>query len=241
MIAETLITDDTWAEAPAEPRPAFLFIALAARKRLDHLLNDETELGQKYGSLTWRQQYTSELSAIADTLGISGLPRPENLPRSAEGLAAFDAALARIVTTIRAENRLELRQDSVQLSFTSKEDIRQRLEELRATVNASNLSASLKEKLHQRIDAAEGELDNQRTNLRSFWRLAGSLALASQMSVSTAADMPAAEKNVASIVHALHEHKASEQAQQELMAGLPRLTHQPTKQIKDMRGKAAER
>src|SRR5436305_2099772 len=119
MITESLISEEVWAEAPEDPEEAFLFIALAAYRRLRTLATDTEERGQ-FDYTSWRRQYIWELSSVADNLGIGGLPDPEIAVQNNDTMADFDARLARIVTGLRVIRRAALRTDSVALSYQTK-------------------------------------------------------------------------------------------------------------------------
>ncbi|WP_310495923.1 hypothetical protein [Sandarakinorhabdus sp.] len=230
MITDTLITDQVWANAPSDAEEAFLFIALAAYNQLKLLTGDETLRGQ-HGLVAWRQQYVYEVCTVADALGISGLPDPGRAVQTTAAMADFDTHLARVITKIKAVKRAELRDDSVLLSYQTKEDIRKHLEELRAKINSSNLSDTARAALHKKIDAVEAEIDHQRSSLRSFWLLAGAMATAGCMTVSTINDMPGAIKTVNVIIDLVHQDKAAQEAHELHRNKPPMIEYKKTLQI----------
>ncbi|QDC36465.1 hypothetical protein [Sphingobium fuliginis] len=233
MITETLIADEIWAEAPADPNEAFLFIVLAARARLDSVEHDD-QARSKYDLLQWRRQYIYELCAVAAELGIGGLPSAKDSVNTPEAMAKFDADMALVLTKIKASQRALLRSDSVKLPLVTKQGIRDDLEALRARVNSSNLSEEKKAALHKKIDAVEAELDNSRSSLRPLWLLAGAVAAAVPGAVGTLADLSPAIDTVNKIVARAHEAKAHEEGAADYYH-IPRLGHEPSILIADQR------
>lgn len=171
------------------------------------------------------RQYIWEITSVAEELGISGLPAASQSAANGNSMAEFDSLLARILTKIRTARRADLKRDSVALSYQTKSDLRNHLEELRAKINASNLSDALKAALHKKVDAVEAELEKSRTSLRPMWLLAGALTVAGAI-----ADVGGAVDTVEKIVSAVHQEKAAE-AQQEQRFQPPLLDHNPTLQI----------
>lgn len=232
MITDTLIGDEVWAEAPEDPEEAFLFIALEANKKLKKLAIGDIDLGQHdYGD--WRHQYIWEICALAGELGVSGLPQAHAAVQSNTSMASFDAALARIITTIKARRRSDFKADAVSLSYRTKDDIRRHLDKLRDCINKSNLSEVAKAGLHKKVDAVEEEVDKKRSSMRAFWILAGALAAATPTAVGALADLPEAMQTAKSMLDVLHSEKADEERRELERSGLLdhapalQLTHQP--------------
>ncbi|WP_416462757.1 hypothetical protein [Sphingomonas sp. VDB2] len=242
MITETLIDDDVWADAPENNQEAFLFVATRGRQKLDSIIAakaiGDALIGQPYGEDEWRDQYIHEISTLADSLGISGLHGLSQSIGSAINRQNFMASLARVLTRIKAERRAELRADSVRLSYQTKKTIRENLEELRAKVNASNLSDEVKAALHKKIDAVEAELDHQRSSLRPIWLLHGAIALFSVMppAVGMLNDAPGAIATMKAISHSVHQAKADEESLERAKHHPPLLTDDRPKQIEDHSG-----
>lgn len=232
MIADTLITDEVWSEAPDDPQEAFLFIALSAYERLKGLAADDTTLGQ-HDYVAWRRQYIWEISALASELGISGLSKPEAAVQDNQNMAAFDAQLALALTRIKASQRGNLRADTVALSYQTKEDIRHHLDELRAKINASNLSVAAQAALHKKIDAVEAELEKKRSSMRPVWLLAGAIAAATPPAVGSLADLPDALRTVQDMMASVHADKAEEDHQEQRLERRPAIEHSPILQIVD--------
>lgn len=235
MITPTLIDDDVWAEAPEDPAKAFLFIATRARKKFEDVLADN-KLQQAYDITSWRRQYIYELSSVAEELKVGGLVSAQNAVASSDNMNSFDASLARVLTAIRVRFRDEQRHESVQLPYLTKSDIREKLEAIRAAVNASNLSEEVKTRLHRRINAVESELDKSRSSLAPITVLAGSLMLYIAHGTSFMADAPDALGAIKSIVHEVGLTKNDEDRRHQELTSPPRLAHHVVKQIEDHSG-----
>lgn len=232
MIAESLISEDVWSDAPEDPEEAFLFIAIAANRRLQSMRDDEGARGP-FDYNAWRRQYIWELSAVADSLGIDGLPSPATATANSGTMADFDAYLARAITKIRVLHRADLRADSVALALQTKEDIRSHLEELRGKINNSNLSEKLRSALHKKVDAVEAEIDRSRSSLKPFWILAGAVAAAAPVTVGTLADLPDAVQTVNKVVEAVHSEKAAEDESERRKTSLSQIEQETRLQITD--------
>jgi hypothetical protein len=207
MITETLIDDEVWANAPEDPQQAFLYIANAARARLDRIREGTEPEHDKFDSFDWRRQYAWELAAVASELGIGGIMPPETAQSSDDTMNSFDAQLAKALTVIKVRQRAELKSDSVQLPYSTKVDIRNQLESLRDQINRSNLSEAKKAALHRRVEAVEAELDKTRAGLGPLWALAGAVSCAA---INVAADLPDAISTVEAVVSMVHTEKATE-------------------------------
>lgn len=233
MIAETLISDELWADAPEDPERAFLFISQGAYRRFKFIESHADEQGP-YTAVDWRRQYVYEVATVAEQLGIPGLMDADTAVQNSNTISQFDAQLARVVTRLKAANRSDFRTDSVTLSFQTKQDIRSHLEELREKINQSNLSDTLRASLHKKVDAVEAELDKSRSSLTPFWALTGALAMAGCTAVGTLADLPDALKVADQIVGMVHSDRADEERAKDRLSQ-PRienkqalqLTHQP--------------
>ncbi len=210
MITETLIREEVWRELPEDNQEAFLFIALAAHKRLTQLGDEPTERGT-HDYNAWRRQYIAEVRAVAEELGINGLPALDVALSTDGSMEKFDTQLALVLTRIRAAKRSQFRADSVTLSYQTKDDIRQHLEELRAKINASNLSENIRASLHKKVDDVESELDLKRSSLRPLWILAGAISAVVVPVVGTLADLPGAVETAQKITGLAHNDKAKEE------------------------------
>lgn len=230
MLADTLLSEEVWAEAPEAPDVAFLFFVDAARKKLKELTENEKARG-RFDLNLWRQQYIYELETIATELGIKGLPAASDTVKSAAAITDFDAKLARIVTRIKASRRLELRVDSVQLTIVTKQTVQESIEKLRATLAASNLAEDLKERIHKKIDDVEAELGRRRSSLTPFWILSGAFATIMASATSTLADFPDAIDTVQTIIQSVNEDKALEMGVDDRYTDTPLLPNYPTLQI----------
>jgi hypothetical protein len=222
MIAETTITDDTWAEAPEDSEAAFLFITQRARARYQEMAASAGSDENVFSSAAWRQQYVHEVCAVAEQLGIDGLGDPDRAAATTDNMNEFDRRLARVLTLLKAKGRLDLREHTAKLTYSTKAAIRDDLEKLRMKVNASNLSDKEKAALHKRIAAVERELEATRFSMPSVWLLAGAIALHSPDLVGAASDLPGAIKTVESIVNAVHqdnrvEHRSNRSFDQPLL------------------------
>lgn len=231
MISDTLISDEVWAEAPEDPQEAFLYIALSANRKLQELgLNEQLRGQHDYSS--WRKQYIYEISSVAEQLGIQEIPSAAPSVQGSASMADFDAKLARVITKIKASNRHNLRADSVTLSYQTKQDIRSHLEELRAKINASNLSDTVRDALHKKVDAVEVELNKTRSGLRSFWVLAGAISAAGCMGIGALADADGALETINKVVELAHQDRAAE-VQNDHRLTQPTLRHENKLQITD--------
>ncbi|NYT39443.1 hypothetical protein HZY97_01625 [Sphingomonas sp. R-74633] len=232
MITASLIPEESWNDIPEDNREAFLFLAQIARTRLTEVLQGDDAARGPYTTKSWQRQYVWELTAIADELGIPGLPTAATAQQTTETLAEFDAQLARILTSIKIALRGSLRTESVTLSYTTKETIRSQIEELRSSVNRSNLSDSAKVSLHKKLDAVEAQLDQKRAGLRPFWILAGAIGTLPQIT-SFLADAPGAKKTIDSMMETVQIERKIEAEQEFRLCNPPALTHEPIKQITD--------
>ena len=218
MITATLIEDEIWAEAPSDPQEAFLFILDAARNKLLAINSGEIDPAP-YSLFQWRSQYVNELHTVAEELGVKGLMPASSAAKSKDTMDLFDAQLARVVTKLKAANRELLRRESVALPLKTKEDLRSKLEELRAFVIQSNISDAAKQRLHDKIDLVEKELDKKRSDLKTFWVLAGAVGAVFGTSVSTLASLPQAVDTVNEVVEAVHRVATEEREATALLEG----------------------
>lgn len=233
MITDSVISDDAWSDVPEDPQEAFLYLAAIAKKRIEHLRAGDDLVRAPHSLADWNRQYIYEMSAIGDQLGIDGLLDAPTAISSSATMADFDARLARAVTMIRVSIRSTLRRESVELSFSTKIDIRNKLDELRAMVNNSNLSSSNKESLHNKIDKVEAELEQKRSGLKPFWILAGAVGTALAPTAGFLADMPQALETINNVITAVHSQKADEDARERQRTEPPLLEYQDVRQITD--------
>lgn len=210
MITETLISEEVWAEAPSDSKEAFIYIVSNAQKALKKILEDDNGNGA-WPHEKWRNQYIVEVVALSEELGIEGLPNATSAISTPGSKDAFDANLALVFTRIKASNRSIYQADSVALRTTTKQRIRSQIEILRDLINRSNLSDTLRESLHKKVNDVEKELDRRRSNLRPIWILAGSIGTVGALTISTLADLPAALESIEQITTLVNGDRASEE------------------------------
>lgn len=235
MIAASLIPDSAAEVFGETNEERFLRVAKIARANYEDAISATNEV-DGYTPAEWRAQYVHEVSAVASALGIGGLPNPDNSVTTPQNLAAFDATLARILTRIRFSITEPAKDESVTLSFVTKQTIRSDLEGLRDTINRANIPESLKETLHARVNDVEAELDKRRSRLAPIWILQGALALLNvgSTTVGVLADAQPASAYVQSISEAVVKDKAAEMAEEaRLTQSQKLLTHEPQKAIED--------
>jgi hypothetical protein len=235
MIADSLILPDVWADMPEDPKEAFLFVADHARAELELVLSGKSPRADRHSATAWRRQYIWEVEAVADELGITGVPGAANAQQNEASMNSFDASVARVITTLRIQLRDKFRADSAPLSYATKETIQSSIEAIRATINRSNLSDSLKASLHRKVDDVETELTKARSSMRPFWLLAGALAAATPASVGTVADLPDALQAVQQAITLIHADKSAEDAHQAKRAA-PLLVGTKTALLTDQTG-----
>lgn len=237
MIAATLVPDDALEVPFDEPEDRFLYIAQIARKNLEEAVNGSAS--GAYAKVNWNAQYVHELSEISDALGIVGLPEyASDSTLNSDQVATFDVALARVLTRIRIRRVQPAKHETVQLSITTKATISAELERLKALVNDSNLSDSLKKSLHKKIEAVESELDKKRSALHPLWILSGAMMMIGGVSdvTGTLADFRPAVELVTSISNSFEADKRNEIAEEHRLQGETlKLTHVETKVITDQR------
>jgi hypothetical protein len=214
MIADSLILPHVWAELPEDPKEAFLFVADHARAELELILAGQSPRGDRHSATAWRRQYIWEVEAVADELGIPGVPAASSAEQNDNTMNTFDANVARVITTLRIQLRDKFRADSAALSSATKETIQSSIEGIRATINRSNLSEAVKASLHRKVDAVETELNKPRSSMQPFWLLAGALAAATSAGVGTVADLPDALQAVQQAITLVHADKGAEDAHQ---------------------------
>lgn len=235
MVDYTFIPSHLVSSLEGDDLDKFLTLAQVMRKAYANKRVTGPETGDPFTMLDWRVVYVNEMYEVATTLGINDLPAPSHALAGDAQFSNFEATLSRVITRLKLLRPQPHREESVALAAVTKETLRAHLEALRNQVNKSNLSESMKQALHNRIDAVEAELEKRRAALSPFWILAGAISLLPP-AVSTAADLPNALQTIQAVKDLVDNDKAAESNEEERMGtSVKSITHVPQKQITDQR------
>ncbi len=160
---------------PEDPRMGF---ATFAKHSMDSLkkASEGMDLNEQYG---WQEYERARLDMMNVILAAAKLYKIEpfvsiQLPRvgsnNNQEIEQFESDLHHYMTQIVLDNAIRQRSDSVKLSETARDRIRQHIHHLKKCVDDSELDKSKKAVLHNKILEFESALDKERLSLlKASW------------------------------------------------------------------------
>lgn len=202
-----LIPEEVYANLPQDPNDKFAVLVRIAQTNLARLLDQSSS---NDFSTEIRSQFISIIGGIADALGIEGLPAIGNDLADYDKYQMFQVYLAGVVAKVRLQGQLVARPFSVELGRVTKARIQQEIEQLRRSIDESDLSEEKKAALREKLDELETELSKQRLSFARTMAIAASIMTIVGGGAAALANAPKAAETVMAIIRLVGEDKDKE-------------------------------
>lgn len=203
-----LIPEDAYANLPQDPNDKFAVLVRVAQTNLARLLDQS---GSSDFSTEIRSQFISIIGGIAEALGIEGLPQIGNDLAAYDKYQMFQVYLAGVVAKVRLQGQLVARPFSVELGRISKAKIQQEIDQLRQSIDGSDLSDKKKSALRDKLDDLQTELEKQRLSFARAMAIAASIMTIVGGGAAALANAPKAAETVITIIRIVGEDKDKEE------------------------------
>lgn len=205
-----LIPDELYENLPDEPHDKFVLLANAARSNLARLI-DDTDSSDFVEEL--RSQFISTVSSIADALGIAGLPALADDLADYRQYQTFQVYLSGVIAKVRLQGQLVSRPYSVNLGRINRARIHQEIEQLRFSIDHSDLPDKKKTALLAKLTELEAELTKQRLSFAKLMAISAAIMSVVGGSATALANGPEAAQTVMRILAYIGEDKEREDAE----------------------------
>lgn len=223
-----LIPDEAYDSLPQDDHEKFVVLVRIAQTNLARLL-DQTGSGDFSSEI--RSQFISTISGIAEALGIEGLPNVEDRNiGSYDTYTTFQVYLSGVVAKVRLQSQLVARPHSVQLGRITRARIQQEIDQLRRSIEESDIPDKKKAALSDKLDELEAELNKQRLSFARTMAIAASIMTIVGGGTAALANAPAAKETVLSIIRMIGEDKEKEEEERLRLAPPPKALPDLTKQ-----------
>jgi hypothetical protein len=203
-----LIPEEAYENLPQEPIEQFAVLVRVAEANLGRLL-DQSNSGDYATEL--RSQFMSTISGIADALGVEGLPSISNDLASYEKYQKFRVYLAGIVARLRLQSNLVAKPFSVQLGQVTRARIQRDINQLRVSIEDSDLPSAKKDALRNKLAELETELSKQRLSFARTMQITASIATILGSGATALANAPKAKETIVHIIQLIGEDKVKEE------------------------------
>ncbi|MEG3087728.1 hypothetical protein [Sphingomonas sp. PB4P5] len=211
-----LIPEEPYDNLPQEPNDQFAVLVRIAQRNLGRLLDNSNS---NDFSVEIRSQFISIVSGIADALGIEGLPPIGKDLADYNQYQMFQVYLAGLVAKVRLQGQLVARPLSVELGRVTKAKIQQQIDQLRRSIDDSDLDDTKKAALSDKLDDLQAELDKKRLSFARTMAIAASIMTIVGGGTAALANGPKAAETVMDIIRLVGEDKEKEE--QERLRLLP--------------------
>lgn len=215
-----LIPEETYSNLPEESVDKFVVLVRVAQANMARMLD---EYQSNDFSLEIKAQFISTLAGIADALGIEGLPKvePDDL-HDGRKYTMFQVYLAGIVSKVRLQGQIVSKPFSVALGRKTKAWIQQEINQLRGSIEESDLSQSKRDALVGKLDELEEELNKQRLGFARTLAITASIMTIVGGGTTALANAPKASEFVARVIGLIGEDKEKEDAERQRLAPPPK-------------------
>ena len=226
-----LIPDSIYDDLPDDPHDKFVVLAKTAHANVSRLVNDDSS-GHFVEEV--RLQFVETVRAIAEALGIPGLPAPSEMSNlnSYEEYRLFSTRLAGLLAKSRLQSSNVARPYSVQLGKVNKAKIRQEAEQLRIFIENSDLEVKRKEAVLSHLDRLLKELEKKRLSFAKVATIAAAIATTINQSASAVTTFPEVREVIGTILSKIGEDKEKEDAERERLAPPPAKLPPPESETK---------
>jgi len=204
-----LIPDEVYENLPQDPHDKFAALVRVAQTNLARMLDDS---GSGDFCTELRAQFMSTISGIAEALDIEGLPPlDDNLTEYAQ-YTKFQVYLAGVVARVRLQGHLVARPHSVELERVTRARIHQEIEQLRRSIDESDLPDKKKEALRARLDDLQAEVTKTRVSFARLMAITAAIMVTVGEGTNFLANAPGAAGTIIRIIQWVGEDKEKEEA-----------------------------
>ncbi|MBM6576324.1 hypothetical protein KCP91_08060 [Microvirga sp. SRT01] len=222
-----LLPDEAFDNAPEEDSDKFVFLARAAQKNLQRML-DDSQAG--YFADDVKAHFIATVLSLADTLDIRGMPGV-SAPYNESDYSKVQVALSGMLVKARLRNNLLAKPHSVQLGTVTREKIRLEVEQLRVYIEEASLSDAKKQALNDKLDELLAELEHRRLSFARTMAIAASIMGVVGGSAGAIAAAPKIPAGVSFIVSLIGLDKAQEDEEQLRLAPPPKALFGPSTKV----------
>lgn len=228
-----LLPEEAYLDLPPENDRKFVQLMSLAQANLAGFLSGtgSSEYDSEYA---WelRTQFMEIGRALADEFGLPGLPDPDEEYNNADArYSDFLRKLSGIFARVRARHGTPTAQpDSVKLGHKTKAWLRQEIEQLRVYINDSEIPASKKSALIDKLEDMLAELDKQRLSFARTMAIAASIAGILGGGTTTIVQAPKVYEMINHLIARIGEDKAREDAELLRIEGPAKALPPPTQQ-----------
>jgi hypothetical protein len=205
-----LIPDETYDTLPSDSHDRFVLLTRVAQTNLARLLdqNGSNEFADEI-----RSQFVSTILGISEALGVEGLSHFENFIGDYREYQKFQVFLAGILAKVRLQGQLVAKPFSVELGRVNRARIQQEIDQLRQSINDSDLDEGKRQALRDKLDELEAELKKKRLSFARTMAIAASIMTIVGAGTTALANSPKAAETVLSIIRLIGDDKANEEAE----------------------------
>lgn len=214
-----LIPEEAYKSLPQEPNEKFAFLVRIAQTNLARLLDNSNS---NDFSSEIRSQFISIVSSMADALAIQGLPKLGNDLADYDQYQVFQVYLAGVIARVRLQSQLVPRPHSVELGRITKAKIQQEIDQLRRSIDGSDLPDKKKATLRDKLDELETELAKQRLSFARTMAIAASIMTIAGGGTAALASAPKATETVMTIIRLVGDDKEKEEQERLRLAPPPK-------------------
>jgi hypothetical protein len=214
-----LIPEEAYEGLPQEPNDKFAVLVRIAQNNLARML-DSSNSGEF--STEIRSQFISIVSGMAEALGIEGLPKVGNDLADYNQYQVFQVYLAGVVAKVRLQSQLVARPFSVELGRVTRAKIQQEIDQLRQSIDDSDLTDKKKAALRDKLDELEAELTKKRLSFARTMAIAASIMTIVGGGTTALANSPRAAEAVMTIIRLVGDDKDKEEQERLRLAPPPK-------------------
>lgn len=221
-----LIPEEAYGDLPQDDHDKFVVLVRIAQTNLARLL-DQTNSSDFASEI--RSQFISIISGIAEALGIEGLPKIDDNIADYEKYQMFQVYLAGVVAKVRLQSNLVAKPHSVELGRVTRARIQQEIDQLRHSIESSDLPEKKKAALRDKLDELETELTKKRLSFARTMAIAASIMTIVGGGTAALANAPEAKETVMAIIRLIGEDKAKEEEERLRISPPPKALPDHTK------------
>lgn len=219
MSTYDLIPEEAYDNLPQDAHDQFAVLVNIAQANLARLL-DESNSGDFCTEI--RSQFISIITGIADALGIEGLPPLDGNLADYDSYTKFQVYLAGLTARVRLQGNLVAKPHSVELGRVTKGKIQLLIDQLRRSIDQSDIPDKKKAALRDKLDDLEAELAKKRLSFARTMRIAASIMAVVGGGTTALANAPKATETVVTIIRLIGEDKDREEEERLRLAPPPK-------------------